>query len=210
MATFDELTRMLNNSQTQADSPNRGGTGNPGGAYNTAPNRPGAPRPSSPSQYDNYVAQLERMYSQYYGGQNPAFGRYRPPTMGADGSDPRNWNDVGGYAYNLPNNFGPAQTSWTQLNPFGRPSPYAVATGRPGATIAGDRPQPSGYPDVRGPAYVGPRETHVGGPNDQAKQPQPIDGGTKGPMPAQAQLEVLDDWQWAPPRRYRPGVRGRY
>ncbi len=108
MASFDELNRILNNSSAQAGSPNRGGSGNPGGVHNTSPGRP------QPAQTPDYLAQLDQMYQNYYNGQNPALGRYRPPTMGGDGSDPRNWNDYGGYAYNLPTNFGPAQTSWTQ------------------------------------------------------------------------------------------------
>lgn len=38
----------------------------------------------------------------YYGGQSPAAGRYRPPTMDVMGR----WQDTGGYNYNLPNAFG--------------------------------------------------------------------------------------------------------
>lgn len=39
---------------------------------------------------------------QYYGGQNPGAGRYRPPTQDRQG----NWQDSGGYNYNLPNAYG--------------------------------------------------------------------------------------------------------
>ena len=42
-----------------------------------------------------------------WGGQHPGLGRYRPPTLMGDGSDPNKWNDSGGYRYNLPNAFGP-------------------------------------------------------------------------------------------------------
>lgn len=244
--------------------PNPGGPGNPGGVYNTAPQiRPG-----------------------YYG-QQANQGRYRPPTLGGDGSNPGNWNDFGGYSYNVPNHYG-VGSGWQSpgLSPFPqfaqsleqinaqrtrqrlRPlSPYEVATGRPGATIAGDRPNSgrasdtryaggssdfdestglrrsdyptqeayeaawtaarnatpnfSGWigayqqglageaPPTRGSPYLGPRETHVGGPNDQPKQPAAIDGGVKGPAAAPDIREPLDDWQWRAPR-FRGRRWGRY
>lgn len=133
MASFDELNRMLRASYTQQGSPNRGGSGNPGGVHNTAP-RPAAP-PSSPGQYDQMVGQPNQGYQNLYGGQNPQLGRYRPPTMGGDGSNPNNWNDYGGYAYNLPNNFGPVQTSWTYpgnrpARPGGHSMDYYLGQGR--------------------------------------------------------------------------------
>ena len=123
MASFDELNRILSASYTQQGSPNRGGTGNPGGVHNTSP------RPTSPGAYDGAA------YRNTYGTQNPQLGRYRPPTMGGDGSDPGNWNDSGGYAYNLPNNFGPAQTSWTYpgnrpVGPGGHSMDYYLDQGR--------------------------------------------------------------------------------
>lgn len=49
----------------------------------------------------------------YMGGQFSNAGRYRPPTM--DGS--QNWNDYGGYNYNLPNAF----TDWMGGSTFGNP-----------------------------------------------------------------------------------------
>lgn len=213
MASFDELNRILNNSSAQAGSPNRGGSGNPGGVHNTSPGRP------SPAPNNDYLAQLDQMYQNYYNyynGQNPALGRYRPPTMGGNGSDPNNWNDYGGYAYNLPTNFGPAATSWTQrdpsrnraaearnMNPTGPSlaevnaqraaaglaalSGYEFSTGQPYSTRgAGAR---SGTP------YRGPAETHVGGPYGGDK-PGTVNGGTKGPAQVADQLAALEDWEF--------------
>lgn len=49
----------------------------------------------------------------YYGGQALGTGRYRPPTMDTQG----NWNDFGGYNYNLPNAFG-SYPGYGQGNPY--------------------------------------------------------------------------------------------
>lgn len=243
MASFDELNRILNNSSAQAGSPNRGGSGNPGGVHNTSPGRP------QPAQTPDYLAQLDQMYQNYYNGQNPALGRYRPPTMGGDGSDPNNWNDYGGYAYNLPTNFGPAQTSWTQsqwrpghsmgyFREQGRLADRNTAegiangsivpvevpnSGRPGTHTNYSRPgQQGGYawgsPEAyaqwqanrnamqggmaldpsptSGSPYRAPRETHVGGPASNEKQPPVVNGGTKGPAQVADQLAALEDWEF--------------
>lgn len=41
------------------------------------------------------------------GGQQPGYGRYVPPTLAADGTNPNNWNQSNGpYSYNVPNSFG--------------------------------------------------------------------------------------------------------
>lgn len=52
----------------------------------------------------------------YMGGQQPYAGRYRPPMMGPGGD----WQDWGGYNYNLPNAFG-SYPGYGQGNPY---SPY--------------------------------------------------------------------------------------
>lgn len=233
--------------------PNPGGSGNPGGVYNT----PVAPQ-IQPGYYGQQVNQ----------------GRYRPPTLGGDGTDPTNWNDYGGYSYNVPNHYG-VGSGWQspQMSPFPqfarnmpqinaertrrglRPlTPLQIATGNEGATIANQRPARNGSPapeidmgqivrseaERRGRAmrewlanggdpnyinnlgldypqpslgnrspYLGPRETHVGGPNDQAKQPAAVNGGVKGPAAVPTIREPLDDWQWQMPR-FRGPRWGRY
>lgn len=84
----------------QQNAPNPGGSGNPGTVYN-----------SSQRGAENY-------YGQAYGGQQAGLGRYRPPTMNEwNGS----WNDTGGYAYNLPNNFGPMATGFGSGVPWAGP-----------------------------------------------------------------------------------------
>lgn len=66
----------------------------------------------------NYVPNF---YSPMYGTQQPGLGRYAPPTM----SDPNSnqWNNQGGYAYNLPTSFGPYGNTW------GTPTPTAQQPG---------------------------------------------------------------------------------
>jgi hypothetical protein len=79
----------------QGATPNMGGTGNPGGVYNT-----------------DWSAQAGALLGPQFGtysGQQPFLGRYRPPTMAGNGTDPTAWNDYGGYSYNLPNAYGPGQ-----------------------------------------------------------------------------------------------------
>lgn len=77
----------------QSQAPNPGGSGNPGGAYNTR-------------RGPQYGARRGGPYNTF-SGQQPFVGRYRPPTLTDEGGDPTSWNDYGGYSYNLPNNFGP-------------------------------------------------------------------------------------------------------
>lgn len=62
-------------------------------------------RPGAGQQYPlpQYTQQQINMLS----GQQSNLGRYRPPTLAGDGNNPMNWNDAGGYAYNLPYAFGP-------------------------------------------------------------------------------------------------------
>lgn len=209
------LSNDLNSSQTNANNP--GGPGNPGTAYNTA--------------YNNRRGEIEgAMLGPTYpswSGQQPTVGRYRPPTLGANGSDPTNWNDYGGYSYNVPNAFG-----------TGGPSgPNAVYAQQPAPPVGGPRftgaagpaapigPRFNGRPDQvpstavapRGPAYMGPPETHVGGasasnspwtPEEKEDMlnriaaargmdkpaPVPVAGGTKGPAQAEVPMEPLEDW----------------
>ncbi len=66
----------------QAPGMNMGGPGNPGTVSNTS-------------------------YRPQYSGQSPYAGRYRPPMMRSPGAN--DWYDQGGYDYNLPNSYGPAQ-----------------------------------------------------------------------------------------------------
>jgi len=90
--------------------------GPPVPSYGQQPQRPmgsayggeayGPPRP----RFDNQGGG----YGGYFGGQSMGTGRYRPPMM--DGSG--NWQDQGGYNYNLPNAFG-------SYPGYGQGSPYS-------------------------------------------------------------------------------------
>lgn len=85
---------------------NRGGPGNPGTVNNTR----------FPGQSDRVNYYWRNGGPTAGSGQRPDLGRYVPPTM----RDGNNWNNRGGYAYNLPNSFGP-RPDFGEFN-----SPYAA------------------------------------------------------------------------------------
>lgn len=98
-----------------------------GGFQNPRINRGG---PGNPGTTNNMEQRTYRPASPYFGsGQRPDLGRYVPPTM----RDGNNWNDRGGYAYNLPNSYGP-RPDFGEFN-----SPYAQVPryGAPGNTRGG-------------------------------------------------------------------------
>lgn len=90
--------------EAQSRLPFRPNNGNPRGANNM----PRYPVPQAPSSQAYYNA---------LSGQQSNLGRYRPPTLAGDGNNPLNWNDYGGYSYNLPNAFGP--TPQRGVGPYG-------------------------------------------------------------------------------------------
>lgn len=75
---------------------NRGGPGNPGTVHNQ-------PYPGYSDRVNYYWRNGGPQSPTAGSGQRSNLGRYTPPTM----RDGNNWNDRGGYAYNLPNSFGP-------------------------------------------------------------------------------------------------------
>lgn len=93
--------------QAQQNVPYQGMyNGNPGGAYNM---------PSQMNQQYGYAPSPYNM--QYQGGQSSQLGRYVPPTMqpGSQGLYNSNqWNNNGGYQYNLPNAYGQTGLNYGQ------------------------------------------------------------------------------------------------
>lgn len=86
----------------------------------------------------NYIPQ----YSDTYGSQNPNLGRYAPPML--DNQYSSGWqNGQGGYAYNLPTNFGPYQGSWgTPYSMQGMQGPGTQPQGQPGQPQGGGQTMP--------------------------------------------------------------------
>lgn len=105
--------------------------GNPGGANNMAPSPgnsmsqtgnlpPGRyPVPRQPQPVGQNPSAQRRAYLNQVSGQQADLGRYRPPTLAGNGNDPMNWNDYGGYDYNLPSSFGPTPNSPSRPGPYG-------------------------------------------------------------------------------------------
>ena len=74
---------------------------------------------------------------QYYGGQNPGAGRYRPPTQDRQG----NWQDSGGYNYNLPNAYG-------SYPGYGQGDPGAGNRGPGSSSMYGGNGDPRQFQDM--------------------------------------------------------------
>lgn len=97
--------------QAQQNVPYQGMyNGNPGGAYNM---------PSRMNQQYGYAPSPYNM--QYQGGQSPQLGRYIPPTMQPGSAflqqglyNSNQWNNNGGYQYNLPNSYGQTGLNYGQ------------------------------------------------------------------------------------------------
>lgn len=88
-------------------------TGTPQGALyqirgqHTAPSDGNGTRNRSAEQEHSYNSGNPMNYNQFLNGQDPALGRYKPPTLAGTSPTDQRWNnDVGGYAYNLPTSFG--------------------------------------------------------------------------------------------------------
>lgn len=95
--------------QIQRNLPFTPNNGNPQGA-NNMPSRP---------QFNQQPTPERRAYLNNVSGQQSDLGRYRPPTLAGNGNDPMNWNDYGGYDYNLPSAYGPTPNSPYSRGPYG-------------------------------------------------------------------------------------------
>ena len=107
MANTKPLTpdgQMQQNIQTNL--PFLPNNGNPGGANNMP-------------QFRQQPSPQRRAYLNQVSGQQSDLGRYRPPTLAGDGNDPTNWNDYGGYDYNLPSAYGPTPNTPNSQGPYG-------------------------------------------------------------------------------------------
>lgn len=103
-------------SQIQRNLPFTPNNGNPNGA-NNMPGR--YPVPQRPQQGAQMPSQARRAYLNNVSGQQSDLGRYRPPTLAGNGNDPMNWNDYGGYDYNLPSAYGPTPNTPNSQGPYG-------------------------------------------------------------------------------------------
>lgn len=129
----------------QANVPLSANNGNPRGANNMGGGGMGRQMPNLPNNASRYpvpqfaqqpysqgaIAQRPSPERQTYingiSGQQADLGRYRPPTLAGDGNNPMNWNDYGGYAYNLPYAFGPTQQRGNaNSGPYGGYPSYLV------------------------------------------------------------------------------------
>ena len=88
--------------------------GNPGGAYNMPSRNQG-----NMNQQYGYAPSPYNM--QYQGGQSAQLGRYTPPTMQPGSAflqqglyNSNQWNNNGGYQYNLPNSYGQTGLNYGQ------------------------------------------------------------------------------------------------
>lgn len=135
-------------SRMQSNLPYKPNNGNPQGA-NNMPRFGQAPTPE------------RRAYLNNVSGQQSDLGRYRPPTLAGNGNDPLNWNDYGGYDYNLPSAYGPVPNSPYSQGPYGGYPTYLRPNWMNGA---GSGPVPNS-----GMNYAG------GDPNFYARQPRPRD-----------------------------------
>jgi len=114
--------------QAQQNVPNQGQyNGNPQGAYNMGQYSTGyaqgsyAPMPSSPYMNRQVGYNPSQYNMQYQGGQSPYLGRYTPPTMQPGSAflqqglyNSNQWNNQGGYQYNLPNSYGQTGLNYGQ------------------------------------------------------------------------------------------------
>lgn len=110
----------------QTNLPFTPNNGNPNGANNmptydaTAMPVPSRyPVPQRPQQGTQMPSQARRAYLNNVSGQQSDLGRYRPPTLAGNGNDPMNWNDYGGYDYNLPSAYGPTPNTPYSQGPYG-------------------------------------------------------------------------------------------
>lgn len=115
--------------QAQQNVPNQGQyNGNPQGAYNMGQYSTGyaqgsyAPMPSSPYMNRQVGYNPSQYNMQYQGGQSPYLGRYTPPTMQPGSAflqqglyNSNQWNNQGGYQYNLPNSYGQTGLNYGQF-----------------------------------------------------------------------------------------------
>ena len=101
--------------QAQQNVPYQGMyNGNPGGAYNMPSRNQG-----NMNQQYGYAPSPYNM--QYQGGQSAQLGRYTPPTMQQGNAflqqglyNSNQWNNNGGYQYNLPNSYGQTGLNYGQ------------------------------------------------------------------------------------------------
>lgn len=101
--------------QAQQNVPYQGMyNGNPGGAYNM-------PSRSQGNMNQQYGYAPSPYNMQYQGGQSAQLGRYVPPTMQPGSAflqqglyNSNQWNNNGGYQYNLPNSYGQTGLNYGQ------------------------------------------------------------------------------------------------
>lgn len=124
LPVFQSADPLLNIQQNaQQNIPGTPNNGNPQGANNMSRvgNLPRGryPVPQQPQPVGQNPSDLRRAYLNQVSGQQSDLGRYRPPTLAGNGNDPMNWNDYGGYDYNLPSAYGPTPNTATRPGPYG-------------------------------------------------------------------------------------------
>lgn len=104
--------------------------GNPGGAYNMPSRNQG-----NMNQQYGYAPSPYNM--QYQGGQSAQLGRYTPPTMQQGNAflqqglyNSNQWNNNGGYQYNLPNSYGQTGLNYGQGQGQAPMPPYQGMSGQ--------------------------------------------------------------------------------